>query len=348
MPNEENSSRFYGLSVAGIRDESVACRSIVLAAPETAMSAFRASPGQFLTIRVTIAGRLYERCYSISSLTTFDEPLRITVKRVPNGTVSHWLNSNLKEGDTLAAAPPAGRFALREGGRRALFFAAGSGITPILPMIRQAVEVEQRKAALLFCNRNLEDAIFLDELRSLALRHANRFELVEHYGRRDDPRRKQFISAFASKLGTGDVYSCGPSGFMAHVRDALQECGVSEEDVYEERFAPEAESPSDLSASAEAPTNAPPSTVTVVYGGTTHTISADPRDVLLDSILRAGLTVPHSCKEGHCGACMVRLVGGDVQAQPGSALSRRDRQKGYILACRSRPTSPEIFLSYDP
>jgi ferredoxin-NADP reductase len=348
MPNEENSPRFYGLSVAGIRDESLACRSLILAAPETAISAFRASPGQFLTIRVTIAGRLYERCYSISSLASLDEPLRVTVKRVPNGTVSHWLNNNLKEGDTLAVAPPAGRFALRGGARRALFFAAGSGITPILPMIRQAIEVEKREAALLLCNRDLEDAIFLEELRSLASRHADRFELVEHYGRRDDPQRKQFIRAFASKLGVGDVYSCGPSGFMAHVREALQESGVREEDIYEERFTPEPDISGDRQLATEPSTDAPPSTVTIVYGGATHTIRADPRDALLDAILGAGLTVPHSCKEGHCGACMVRLLGGEIQAQPGSALSRRDRQKGYILACRSRPTSPDIFLSYDP
>lgn len=324
--------------------EAKRCCSLVLSTPRELRDLFRPDPGQFLTVRATIDGRAHVRCYSVSSLLFPDEPLRITIKRVESGVVSRWLNDTIQPGDRLMVAAPAGRFLLRPGENEAIFFAAGSGITPILPMIRRALEIDNRRAALFYWNRGQDDAIFVHELRDLARLFSDRFEFTELYGSRADPNQKHNICAFAARHRGADAYLCGPEGFMAFARSALLVEGFPDDSIFEEHFAHRGEAVSSENSSLN---YAKPIPVTIVRDGEGHVIQADPSQVLLESMLSLGLAVPHSCKEGHCGACMVRLVNGEVERLPGSALSRRDRQKGLILACRSKPTSTELELSYD-
>ena len=347
IPENEAQGRFRSLVVDRVVRESQHCCSIVFKIPPEHRDAFRTRPGQFLTIRVMIADQAHVRCYSVSGLPYPDEPLRITVKRIEDGVVSRWLNDTVKPGDRLMVAPAAGRFLLRSSESEAIFFAAGSGITPILPMIRSAVEINNRRAALFYWNRGEADAIFLQELRDLARRFPDRFEFSELYGSRTDPNQKHSICAFAARHRGADAYLCGPDGFMAFCRSALSVEGFPEDSIFEERFA----RASNLSSSEQPerpPANdAMSATLTITRDGERRQIQADSNQVLLEAMLSAGLPAPHSCKEGHCGACMVQLVSGEVERLASSALSRRDRQKGLILACRSKPTSSEVELSYD-
>lgn len=345
MPNIEAQGRFRNLVVDRVVLEARHCCSILLRVPPEFRDLFRPNPGQFLTIRATVDGQAHVRCYSVSSLPHPDEPLRITVKRVDGGVVSRWLNDAIKPGDRLLVAAPTGRFLLRPSQNEAIFFAAGSGITPILPMIRSAVEIDHRRAALFYWNRVRDDAIFVHELRDLTRRFSDQFEFVEFYGSRTDPNQKPSICSFASRHHGADAYLCGPEGYMAFVRSALLVEGFPEGSVLEEHFARRGEV-----TSSEQPLSsidAKAVSITIVCDGKRQEIQSDPGQVLLETMLSSGLTVPHSCKEGHCGACMVRLINGEVERLSSSALSRRDRLKGLILACRSKPASAELELSYD-
>jgi ferredoxin-NADP reductase len=345
MSNSDAQDRFQSLLVDRVVQEARGCRSILLSVHEEIRELFCASPGQFLTIKVLVGGQRHMRCYSVSSLAAFDEALRITVKSVEDGIASRWLNEKINVGDRLMVAPPMGRFLLRSNKREAIFFAAGSGITPILPMIRHAVEIDSRRVALFYWNRNRDDAIFVHDLRGLADRFSDRFEFAELYGSRTDPNQKHNICAFASRHHGAEAYLCGPEGFMEFVRSALLVEGFTEDSIFEERFARRGDltTPEQPVSSICAKT----ASITVVRDGAYHLIPADPSQVVLETMLSSGLVVPHSCKEGHCGACMVRLVKGEVERLSSSALSRRDRQRGLILACRSKPTSTELELSYD-
>lgn len=345
MTDSGRQDRFQSLLVGRVVQEAKGCRSIVLSIPDESRRLFLASPGQFLTVKVPVGSRSEIRCYSVSSLGQFDEPLRITVKSVEGGVASRWLNETIQAGDRLLVAPPMGRFLLQSSGRKAVFFAAGSGITPILPMIRHALEIDNRRVALFYWNRNEDDAIFLRDLRDLAGRFSDRFEFSELYGSRNDPDQKAKICSFASRHHGAEAYLCGPEGFMQAVRDALLAEGFSEDSVFEECFSRRGQ----LSAS-EASTPSPDAnaiSIAIVRDGKRLAIESDPANVILEAMLASGLVVPHSCKEGHCGACVVRLVKGEVERLSSSALSRRDRQKGLILACRSKPMSTELELSYD-
>ena len=237
MPDNEEQGRFRSLGVDRVVREARYCSSIVLAIPFELGDLFLPKPGQFLAIRAVIESRAHVRCYSVSSLPRSGEPLRITVKRIDDGVVSRWLNDTLKPGDRLMVAPAAGRFLLRPNGNEAIFFAAGSGITPILPMIRSAVEIDGRRTALFYWNRGEDDAIFLQELLDLALRFSDRFEFSELYGSRSDSNQKPSICAFAARHRGADAYLCGTNGFMAICRSALMAEGFPADSIFEERFA---------------------------------------------------------------------------------------------------------------
>jgi 3-ketosteroid 9alpha-monooxygenase subunit B len=344
MSDNEGQGWFRSLIVEHVVREARDCSSIVLSIPSELGDVFLPKPGQFLAIRAMIESQEYVRCYSVSRLPGPGASLRITVKRIDDGVVSRWLNDMIKPGDRLMVSPAAGRFLLRSSENEAIFFAAGSGITPILPMIRRAVESDNRRTALFYWNRGEDDAIFLHELRDLARRFPDRFEYSELYGRRTDSNQKRSICYFAARHRGADAYLCGPDGFMAFCRNVLRAEGFSEDAIFEERFARGTTVlPEELGPARDAMSV----TVTIIRDGERRQVQADSNHVLLDSMLASGLAVPHSCKEGHCGACMVRLVNGEVERLSSSALSRRDRQKGLILACRSKPASADVELSYD-
>lgn len=342
MNTADPRDRFHSLVVDRVVPETKDCCSIELSVPEASRELFRPQPGQFLTIRATIDGRVRLRCYSASNLAEFGEPLRITIKRVEGGTVSSWLNDTLRTGHALEVAPPAGRFLLRASETQAIFLAAGSGITPILPMMRFALEVQGRSIALLYWNRSPGEAIFVSALRDLARRFPETFEYNELYGRRSDPHLSANLSAFAARHCGADGYLCGPAGFMALAKSHLMREQYSEDKLIEENFGNGSEHKLPPSTALLATT-----TIVVHRDGSRREVLCRGNQILLESLLASGLLAPHSCKEGHCGACVVRLVNGGVETLPSSALSRRDRQKGLILACRSRPAASEIELSYD-
>ena len=214
MSEHTDSDGFAALRIKRIVRETSDAVSLVLDVPEHCSSRFRYQAGQFLTLRVTVDGRELRRCYSMSSAPVEDD-LQITVKRDPGGLVSNWLNDTAAEGAEIHAAPPEGRFLLRENGDAIVAFAGGSGITPIMSLIRTALATTSRPIRLFYANRSRDGVIFADALNRLAEKHADRLSVTHHF---DDDRgvvTKSAIESFLDSLTDGaDHYICGPGPFM--------------------------------------------------------------------------------------------------------------------------------------
>ncbi|MEU2438928.1 ferredoxin--NADP reductase [Streptomyces rubradiris] len=309
-------------------------------------------PGQFLTVRVPGG---HARCYSFSR--TGPEPT-ITVKRVPGGIGSNWLCDTATAGTRLTVLPPAGTFTPSSPDADLLLVAAGSGITPLLPMARSALERGTGRVVLLYANRNPGSVLFRDELRRLAAAHPARL-LVHHLlssvqGRARMEQLAQLVAPYAGR----EVFLCGPEGFMAAADDALRAQGAAGGRVRREVFvslsgdvfaeAPAPPPPAGTGGPAPAPSGSGVDLV-VDIDARSHALTWPAGTTLLDTLLAAEVDAPFSCREGSCGACACRVVRGEVDHGTGGVLTPEDRAEGYVLACRARPVDggPPVHVSYD-
>ena len=263
----------------------------------------------------------------------------MTVKRVTGGVVSGWLHARVRPGHTIEVGKPAGWFTLRPGDGPILFLAAGSGVTPIYALLRQAL-TGTRPIILVTVHRTPEAAIFGPAIRALADGQPDRLRLIEiltagRIGDRFAPAR-----ACLSGLAGADAYICGPSAFMDAAAELARSAGIADDRILFERFLAATPTPDDRPAGLAAH-------VTMRLHGVERTFTCGPGDTLLEAGLATGAALPFGCREGHCGACMVKLVTGEVAMTDAAALSRRDRARGFVLACRAVPASATLTLDYD-
>lgn len=341
-------SRQYPARVAEVRWETAEAATLILDLPDDALDAFAGKPGQFIGVHVTGHGIAATRYYSLTGLPGRGERLAITVKRVEGGQVSNFILDHLGPGDPLLVDPPLGRFVLRDTQRPLLCFAAGSGITPVYSLIRAALEDTERTMTLLFVNRAHVSAIFHDALDRLQRTHSGRFRLAHHLTGEAGRVDANVIAAFLSDAPSADVYVCGPGPFMDLVEGVATPL-LPPDRLFTERFStPPAEA---AEAMLDLPATTPGTTaealVTVRLDGIEHAVRWQGEPSLLEAFLAQGMAFPHSCREGHCGACVARLVSGEVDLGEVRALSPRDRQRGLILCCRSTPRSGQLALDAD-
>jgi 3-ketosteroid 9alpha-monooxygenase subunit B len=337
-----------------IVQETTDARSFVLDVPAELRELFRYEAGQFLTFQVPASATKLNRCYSLSSAPDCDEELQFTVKRVAQGRVSNWFHDEIHEGDAVHVLPPAGGFTLRAGSRRSLvLFGAGSGITPMLSLLKTALATTDRPLKLVYANRDADSIIFRDALAALEIRHPGRLALVHHLdaerGLLDAARVRSEIGALRSDA---EFYLCGPGPFMDLVERVLLEDGVGSDRIFIERF--EVQLPTPLLPEEPALANTgpgaaslAPTTITVHLDGATHEISYAAGDTLLQAARKAGLSPPSACEDGYCGCCIATLVRGEVAMAQCHALDDDDRQRGMILTCQARPTSDAIEVRWD-
>lgn len=341
---------FAALRIKRIVRETSDAVSLVLDVPEHCSSRFRYQAGQFLTVRVTVDGQELKRCYSMSSAPLEDE-LRITVKRDPGGVVSNWLNDTATEGAEIHAAPPEGRFLLRDNadgaGDAVMAFAGGSGITPIMSLVRTALATSTRPVRLFYANRSRDAVIFADALRRLSGAHADRLTVTHHF---DDARGVVTGAAIASFVGAGaeaeraDYYICGPAPFMDTVEAAVLDAGAPRERVHLERFtvdidAAQAAVASDASELTEE--------VVIDLDRRCTTVGYRAGNTLLQTARTAGLRAPASCETGSCGTCMARIVDGSARMLNNDALDDDEVAEGWVLTCQSLPTSRSVHVVYE-
>ncbi len=343
---------FHRLPVARIIDETADTRSIVLAIPEDLEDAFAYEAGQFCTFRVDVDGESLMRCYSMSSAPAVDGELTVTVKRVPDGKVSNWLNDNLASGVEVDVTRPAGVFCLNDHVGDIVAFAAGSGITPVISIIKEALATTGRRAWLLYANRDREATIFATEIDALVAAHPDRLTLVHHLdadsGFLDTAAAVEFLgNAFPEGPDSiADAYVCGPTPFMDLAEAGLEAFGLDASKLHIERFGtpPPVETEA-VGADAE-DGGVTTKTITITVENRTETADYQPGTTVLQTAKSANLRPPSSCEAGSCATCMARIVEGTVTMRVNDALDDDEVAEGWILACQSVPTSETLTVVF--
>ena len=339
---------FAPLRIARVVRETADAVSLVLDVPECHSHRFRYQAGQFLTLRVNVDGRDLRRCYSMSSAPV-ERELRITVKRDRGGIVSNWLNDVAAEGDLLQAAAPAGRFVLRDSGvdeADLVAFAGGSGITPIMSLVRTALAESSRRVRLFYANRGRDSVIFSDSLARLVEHYPDRLVITHHYDEDRGVVTAAAVESFASSPGAADHYVCGPAPFMATVEDALLSVGVTKGRLHLERFTVAQVPPGVTDDQPEAADDVTEEVVILLDRKST-VASYRRGDTLLQTVRMAGLRAPASCETGSCGTCMARVVEGSVRMNNNDALDDDEVEEGWVLTCQALPTSPTVRVVYE-
>jgi ferredoxin-NADP reductase len=332
---------FYPLTVRQVIDETSDARSFVLAIPDDLRGRFRYRAGQFCSFRVRVGGESLVRCYSMASSPDTDDEFKVTVKRVPGGSVSNWMIDNLGEGNVLDVTPPAGRFCLKNDEARRVrplvAFSGGSGITPVISLIKTLLSTTERRASLLYANRDRHSIIFLDELEALSRSNQRRLRILHRLDVEHGFVDQSGVVRFVGDERDADFYICGPAPFMDVVEEGLRGLGIAKDRIFIERFS----LPADEAVAAETSSSSAPDadvqddvrteTVTIVLQGKEHTFAYHPGETILETARRGGLKAPYSCESGNCGTCLARVKVG----------------AGLVLTCQGVPITKTITVEYE-
>lgn len=331
------------LEVSEVIRETADAATIVFAGNPQALTWL---PGQFLTLRVPQHEGFVARCYSLCSSPDLGEAPAVTVKRVADGRASTWLVDKLTAGQVIETLKPSGRFTPVDFGSDLLLLGAGSGITPLMSILKSALHVGEGKIALLYANRSENDVIFLNALRDLSANHPNRL-IIHHWldsvqGYPDPARVAHLLAPYRDR----EAYVCGPAPFMDTVKASLNLLDVPRDRLHIEQFVSLTSDPFAEVIRADTEPDETTSLVDVRLNGELQQLTWPASMSLLDLLLDAGLDVPYSCRAGECGSCAATLVGGTVDMANREALDDKDVAEGYILACQSHPASAAIEVSF--
>ena len=335
---------YLTLRVARVIEETADARSLVFDIPEHLAERFRYQPGQFLTLRVPFEGGWLPRCYSLSSTPLLGEPLRVTVKRVREGRASNWLCEELQEGQSLEVLPPAGVFVPRSLDTDLLLFGGGSGVTPVLSILRSALLAGTGRILLIYANRDEQSVIFRDELRFLANAHPQRLQIVHWLDSVQGVPATAQLAELARPFIDAQAFICGPAPFMDAAVTALKSLGMPNGRVHVERFVSlpgEGEAlPVAVSEAAMA------AQLAVRLDGEDYELPCDSGETVLDAMQRAGLNPPSACRVGGCASCMCTLESGAVDLLHNDALDAGELAEGWILACQAVPTTAQLRIRF--
>ncbi len=337
MPREHD---YYPLRVTDVIDETADTRSFVIEIPAALGERFAYAAGQFCTFRATIGGEPVARCYSMSSSPDTGEPFTVTVKRVPRGTMSNWMNDSLAADAMIDVMPPAGVFVLRAHDTPIVAFAGGSGITPILSIIKSALSTTTREVALVYANRAPGSVIFEDALERLRAKFVGRLCVHHHLDSENGFLDAAACAALVGERTQADFYVCGPAPYMNVVEAGLERRGVDRDRLFIERFELTAE-PTALSETSET------ESVVIRLEGRKHRLTYQPGDTILQTVRRAGLRPPFSCEQGTCATCIAYLGEGRASMRVNNALNADEVEEGWILTCQAIPMTREVVVDYD-
>lgn len=336
---------FHALPVKAVVQETGDTRSFVLAVPGDLSEVFRYRPGQFCAFRVRVGDDEHLRSYSMSSAPEIDRDLTVTVKRVPGGLVSNWLHDNVSEGAVLEATRPAGIFCPRTTEVPVVAFCGGSGVTPVMSIVKSVLHGTNRTVKLLYANRDRSSVIFESALQDLCDHQCDRFEVRHHFDSEGGYLRPETIANFAGDALEADFYICGPGPFMDLVEQALLQLGIDPANILIERFEtgeapPSKTEPSGTGAEALR-------AVTLILRGKPTTVPYRAGDTVLETARRAGLQPPFSCEAGNCATCMALLRKGAATMRANNALTPAEVEEGWILTCQAVPLGPAVVVEYE-
>jgi ring-1,2-phenylacetyl-CoA epoxidase subunit PaaE len=354
-------SKFHRLSIARVERETRDALAVTFAVPEALRDQFCFTQGQHLTLRAEIGGEDVRRSYSICSAVQ-DGALRIAVKRSPGGAFSTWANNALKVGAAIDVMPPMGHFNVTlesTAKRHYLGFAAGSGITPLMSIIKTTLAAEsQSRFTLFYGNRASSTVMFREDLAALKDIYLTRFNLVHVlsreaqdidllHGRIDRDRAAALLEHWVCLEEIDAAFVCGPEGMMEAVIEALKARGFPETKIKIERFA--ASIPKHQHVARPLPQAAQSECeVTVIIDGTRKSFLLErEKENIIEAGLKNGIELPYSCRGGVCSTCRCRLLEGEVDMDVNFALEDYEVARGFILSCQSYPTTDKVVVDYD-
>ncbi len=356
------STHFHSLRVKSIAPDTDEAVIVSFDVPSALQTDFQFTQGQHLTLRTQLNGKEERRSYSICSGVD-DGELRIGVRHVTGGVMSSWLNQSLKSGDAIDVLPPEGRFFVAidaSQSRNYLGIAGGSGITPILAIIKTVLAREPlSRFTLIYSNRRQASTMFKEELEDLKNRYLTRLTLhtvfsQEHMdsplysGRLTQAKLGEFLSALIQPQQLDHVFVCGPHGFNDEADAALLAAGVPAEHIHIERFGVPVDAVGTNAKPAAQPGDAPQAIVQIIRDGLSREIEfRTEHGNVLDAAAAAGLEVPYSCKSGVCCTCRAKLIEGKVRMDRNFALEKHEVEAGFVLTCQAHPLTERVVISFD-
>lgn len=352
---------FYPLKVAEIVPETDEAHSIRFAVPPELADAFRFRAGQHLTLRADVGGEEVRRNYSLCTAPA-ENDLMVTVKRIVGGVFSNWIADNLAVGDTIDVMTPHGSFTTAfdaNAARHYVGIAGGSGITPVMSLIRTALREEPKSRFTLFYgNRDSSSVIFLEALAALKDRYMDRLELFHFLaeeegdfelfnGMLDAERCAEAVEHLVDDPQAVDAwFICGPGPMMDAAESVLIDKGVHKDRIHVERFTAGRPSAAVAAQIAEAQAQAAGLTVAVTLDGRTRRVEFDGSNIL-DSARKSGLPAPFACKAGVCATCRAKVTRGKVEMAARYGLTDEEIAAGYVLTCQSVPKGEGVAVDYD-
>ena len=356
------SLHFHPLRVRSIRPDTEEAVIVSFDVPDEVADEFRFTHGQHLTVRQEVNGTEHRRSYSICAGTA-DGELRVGVRKVPGGVFSTWINEHLKPGDTLQVMAPEGRFFVPlapELSRHYLGIAGGSGITPILSIMKTVLAAEPlSRFTLIYANRRQRSTMFMEEIEDLKNRYLTRLvlhlvfsqeqmELPLNSGRLSREKLAEFIGPLIDPATIDHAFVCGPHGVNDEAEAALLAAGVPAEHIHIERFGTPLPAGSAPPKQEVREGDAADAKIVIVRDGLAREIEYHSvHGNILEAAADAGLEVPFSCKSGVCCTCRAKLLEGEVRMERNFALEKREVAAGFVLTCQSHPLTERVVLSFD-
>lgn len=354
-------SKFHHLKIQEIFKETNDCSIITFEIPEALKSEFQYKQGQYLTLKTTIDNQEVRRSYSLCSAPT-ENKWQIGVKKINGGLFSTYINDSLKKGDTLEVMPPTGKFFTEidpTKPKNYIFFAAGSGITPIYSIIKTHLAAEPNCTVKLFyLNRTVKSIIFKESIEQLKNKYFERFEIFhfltkEHRniellnGRFTPEKLKVLTSKIIDIQKVNGCYICGPENMIFLIRDELTEAGLDKSKIHFELFSTSKSDDDKTRINKILEQKTEGTEVTIIDGGKEfHFTMDDDFDNILDGAMAAGADLPFACKGGVCCTCRCKIISGTVQMKVNYALDEAEVAKGLILSCQAVPTSKKVVVEF--
>jgi ring-1,2-phenylacetyl-CoA epoxidase subunit PaaE len=356
------SLHFQKLTVSDIRKETADCVSIAFTVPDDLTSQFQFKEGQYITLRSNINGEDIRRSYSICS-SPLEKELRIAVKKVPNGIFSTYANEQLTKGDILEVMPPIGKFnieldATHNGNYVA--FASGSGITPVISIIKTVLSEEPKsRFTLVYGNKNRHSIIFKETLEALKNRYMYRFRVVYilsrertdadiHFGRIDAEKFRALSTTFLEVDITDAFFLCGPEEMTLNVQKELEVLGVAQKKIHIELFRTAHHTNNSGNRKQETGNDQQNSNITIKLDGVSFDFDLPYNgSSILDAALKQGADLPFACKGGVCCTCKAKLIEGEVEMDVNYGLEPDEIENGFILTCQSHPRTNKVVVDFD-
>lgn len=352
---------FHSLKVKDIQKETPDCSVITFDVPENLQEAYRFRQGQHLTLKATLEGKDVRRSYSLCS-NPFHNQWQVAVKQIPGGVFSTYVNEKLKAGDILEVLTPSGTFGVpnSSGARTYVAFVAGSGITPVISMVRAHLEKEPNSTFQLFyLNRTVNSIIFKEELEQLRNQYFGRFEIyyflsqerrdIELFnGRFDSEKLEEIFENLMDVSAVDEVFLCGPEEMVFLIRDKLMKVGLEKEHIHYELFVSGLSEEDKARIARLAKQKVEGVDVTLIDGGKEfHFTMTKDYDNLLDAALGAGADLPFACKGGVCSTCKCKVLEGEVEMKVNYALEPEELKQHFVLSCQSVPLTDKIKIDFD-